>query len=74
MSTTDLPALRVPPVPEFAVPAWYKFYCFVRPEALKPGWNRYRVKETISAEGIPCYSGSCPEIYREKAFIGNYIV
>jgi dTDP-4-amino-4,6-dideoxygalactose transaminase len=22
----------------------------------------------ISAEGIPCYSGSCSEIYREKAF------
>ena len=52
-------------------PAWYKFYAFVVPEALKPGWDRYRVKETISAEGIPCYSGSCPEIYLEKAFAGT---
>jgi dTDP-4-amino-4,6-dideoxygalactose transaminase len=66
-----LAALRVPPVPADIDPAWYKFYCFVRPEVLKPGWDRYRVKETISAEGIPCYSGSCPEIYREKAFAGT---
>ena len=22
----------------------------------------------IQAEGVPCYSGSCSEIYREKAF------
>jgi len=66
-----LDALRVPPVPENVTPAWYKFYCFVRPEALKPGWDRFRVKESISAEGIPCYSGSCPEIYLEKAFAGT---
>jgi dTDP-4-amino-4,6-dideoxygalactose transaminase len=65
------PALRVPTVPEGVDPAWYKFYAFVIPEALKPGWDRYRVKETISAEGVPCYSGSCPEIYMEKAFAGT---
>jgi len=23
----------------------------------------------INAEGIPCFSGSCSEIYREKAFV-----
>jgi len=63
-----LPALRVPPVSADVEPGWYKFYAFVIPEALKPGWDRYRIKESISAEGIPCYSGSCPEIYREKAF------
>ncbi len=67
----SMPALRVPALPVDVEPAWYKFYCFLRPEYLKPGWDRYRVKETISAEGIPCYSGSCPEIYREKAFVGT---
>jgi hypothetical protein len=25
---------------------------------------------SITAEGIPCYSGSCSEIYLEKAFDG----
>jgi dTDP-4-amino-4,6-dideoxygalactose transaminase len=64
-----IPGLRVPPVPDWAGHAWYKFYAFVEPDRLKEGWDRFRVKETISAEGIPCYSGSCPEIYLEKAFV-----
>ncbi len=64
----NLPGLRVPSVPDHTRHAWYKFYAFVDPAALKPDWDRYRIKETISAEGIPCFSGSCPEIYREKAF------
>jgi len=63
-----IPGLRVPAVPAWAGHAWYKFYAFVEPARLKPGWDRFRVKETISAEGVPCYSGSCPEIYLEKAF------
>ena len=67
----EMPALRVPRVPDDVEPGWYKFYAFVVPEALKPDWDRYRIKETISAEGIPCYSGSCPEIYREKAFANS---
>ncbi|MCK9997060.1 MAG: DegT/DnrJ/EryC1/StrS family aminotransferase [Candidatus Krumholzibacteria bacterium] len=66
-----LPALRVPDGPGDVEPAWYKFYAFVVPEALKPDWDRYRLKEAISAEGIPCFSGSCPEIYNEKAFAGT---
>lgn len=69
-----LPSMRVPEVSDEVEPGWYKFYAFVAPEALKPGWDRYRVKETISAEGIPCFSGSCPEIYREKAFAGTDMV
>ncbi len=66
-----MPALRVPGVPDDVEPGWYKFYAFVVPEALKPDWDRYRIKEAISAEGIPCFSGSCPEIYKEKAFAGT---
>ncbi len=37
---------------------------------LKPGWDQIRIIEAIDAEGIPCGSGSCSEIYREKAFSG----
>jgi dTDP-4-amino-4,6-dideoxygalactose transaminase len=40
----------------------------VRPEALRPEWSRDRIMEAIKAEGIPCLSGSCSEIYLEKAF------
>jgi hypothetical protein len=48
--------------------AYYKYYAFVRPEVLRPGWTRDRIIDAINAEGIPCFSGSCSEIYLEKAF------
>lgn len=50
------------------VHAHYKFYAYVRPENLAPGWGRDRIVEAINAAGVPCYTGSCSEIYREKAF------
>ncbi len=62
------PALRVPDVPESCVHAWYRGYVFVRPESLRSGWNRDRIVQEINAAGVPCYHGSCSEIYREKAF------
>jgi hypothetical protein len=37
-------------------------------EKLKAGWTRDRIMNAINAEGIPCFSGSCSEIYLEKAF------
>ena len=48
--------------------AYYKYYVFVEPEALKSGWSRDRIMTALLAEGIPCGSGSCSEIYLEKAF------
>lgn len=50
------------------VHARYKFYAYARPEALAPGWTRDRIIEVINAHGVPCYSGSCSEVYLEKAF------
>jgi dTDP-4-amino-4,6-dideoxygalactose transaminase len=46
----------------------YKFYAFVQPDNLAVGWSRDRMVETISARGVPCYQGSCSEVYLEKAF------
>jgi dTDP-4-amino-4,6-dideoxygalactose transaminase len=68
-SFSRIPALRVTPVPAGIGHAMYKYYVFVRPERLAPGWDRDRVMNAITAEGIPCFSGSCSEIYLEKAFI-----
>jgi dTDP-4-amino-4,6-dideoxygalactose transaminase len=62
--------LRVPLPDGDVVHAWYKFYAFIEPDLLKPGWDQIRIIEAIDAEGIPCGSGSCSEIYREKAFSG----
>lgn len=66
-----LPALRVTQPPSDIGHAFYKYYVFLRPECLKPGWERDRVMNAIIAEGIPCYSGICSEIYLEKAFEGT---
>jgi dTDP-4-amino-4,6-dideoxygalactose transaminase len=60
--------LRLPlPADEF-YHSYYKYYAFVCPEYLAPGWDRDRIMTEINAEGIPCFSGSCSEIYLEKAF------
>ena len=67
-ATSQIPALRVTIPPTEIGHAYYKYYVFVRPELLKVGWNRDRIMEAIIAEGVPCYSGSCSEIYLEKAF------
>jgi dTDP-4-amino-4,6-dideoxygalactose transaminase len=62
------PALRVTEPPDHLVHSYYKYYVFVRPEELSVGWTRDRIIAAIAAEGIPCFSGSCSEIYLEKAF------
>jgi dTDP-4-amino-4,6-dideoxygalactose transaminase len=62
------PGLRVPTVPEHVEHAWYRYYVFVEPKQLKSGWNRDRVIHEIVAKGVPCFSGSCPEVYLEEAF------
>ena len=62
------PALRVPDIPGHMEHAWYKCYCFVRPERLAPGWDRHRIMAEINSHGVSCFSGSCSEVYLEKAF------
>jgi dTDP-4-amino-4,6-dideoxygalactose transaminase len=61
-------ALRVPVLPADYVHAHYKCYVQVRPEQLAEGWTRDRVAEAIVARGVPCFQGSCSEVYLEKAF------
>jgi len=61
-------ALRVPNVPDDIDHAWYKCYVFVKPKALKEGWDRDRIMREINALSVPCFSGSCSEVYLEKAF------
>lgn len=63
-----LPGLHVPDVPPEIDHAAYKCYVFVEPKALKVGWNRDRILNEINARSVPCYSGSCSEVYLEHAF------
>lgn len=59
-----VPRLRVPEVPEYIEHAAYKCYVFV--EGLPE--QRDKIIQQISDSGVPCFSGSCSEVYLEKAF------
>ena len=79
----EFPALRVPQIKCASCPgnckavgascehAHYKCYFYVEPERLAAGWTRDRIIEAINAKGVPCYQGSCSEVYLEKAFDGT---
>lgn len=64
----DCSAVRVPLPPEGITHAWYKFYAFVRPEAVAEGWSRDRILSEFASLGYPALSGSCSEIYLERCF------
>ena len=66
--------LRIPDI-EFhqvmggdSVHAYYKYYVYVRPENLSENINRDSILNALNEKKIPCFSGSCSEIYLEKAF------
>ncbi|SEK49375.1 DegT/DnrJ/EryC1/StrS family aminotransferase [Halomonas daqiaonensis] len=63
--------LRVPQIPDHIEHAAYKCYLFVEPEQLIEGWGRDRIQQAMVERGVPCFSGSCSEVYREMAFDGT---
>ena len=65
---SSIPAFRLPQTPNNVTHSYYKYYVFVRQELLKSGWSRDRIMNAVAAEGSPCFSGSCSEVYLEKAF------
>ena len=62
------PIVRTVVVPGDIEHAEYKHYIFIRPEYLKDGWSRDRIVDEVNANGVPCFQGSCSEVYLEKAF------
>ena len=79
----EFPAIRVPQIKCSSCPgncnsagascehAHYKCYVYLREERLATGWTRDRIIESINTQGVPCYQGSCSEVYLEKAFEGT---
>ncbi len=63
-----IPAVRVTVPPPDVRHAYYKYYVFVEPSLLAPDWSRDRIVDALNARGVPCFVGSCSEIYLEKAF------
>ena len=63
-----IPGLRTT-IPEKDVyHAYYKYYVFLNLDELQDSWSRDRIIASLNKAGIPCNTGICPEIYREKAF------
>jgi dTDP-4-amino-4,6-dideoxygalactose transaminase len=60
--------IRLVEVPEYSEHAEYKHYMFIKPELLAEGWTRDRIVNEIVEAGVPCFQGSCSEVYLEKAF------
>ena len=65
---SEFELIRTPELPSYMAHACYKHYCFIRPEKLKDGWTRDRIVSEIVERGVPCFQGSCSEVYLEKAF------
>ena len=51
--------------------AYYKCYVQVKTEQLPEGWSRDRIMQEVNALHVPCFSGSCSEVYLEHAFDGT---
>ncbi|MDZ4178659.1 MAG: DegT/DnrJ/EryC1/StrS aminotransferase family protein [Coriobacteriia bacterium] len=65
----EVPGLRVVLPGEGVEHAYYKYYAYVRPEALGSGWTRDRILGEVNARGVPVLQGACPEIYLQPAFV-----
>ena len=65
---TGVAGLRAPTPPAGFVHAAYKCYVYVEADKLNAGWDRDRIISELNDAGIPCGSGSCSEIYLERAF------
>ncbi len=57
--------------PSYVNHGFYRVYAAIKTDSLKKGWTRDRIIEEINSLGVPCFSGSCPEIYREQSFISS---
>jgi dTDP-4-amino-4,6-dideoxygalactose transaminase len=58
----------VPEVPEYIEHAFYKCYIHISLNLLPESCSRETIIDEIIQLGIPCFSGSCSEVYKEKAF------
>jgi len=67
----EIDAIRIPEPNADILHAYYKFYVFLDTSRLKSNWTRDRILAEVTARGVPCFSGSCSEVYLERAFDGS---
>ena len=52
--------------------AWYRFYFFLKKNIKNHQKIRFEIIKKLNKNNIRCFTGSCPEIYLEKAFKKYY--
>lgn len=68
LTLSKFKCIRTIKVPSYISHAQYKLYAFIKPEMLNESWTRDKIVDEINSLGIPCFQGSCSEVYMEKAF------
>jgi dTDP-4-amino-4,6-dideoxygalactose transaminase len=68
-SLRDLPLIKVADPPQHIGHAYYRYYASIDPIQLPNLHARDELAQSIASFGLTCGSGSCPEMYREKAFL-----
>jgi len=63
------PVFRIPTPKENIFCSYYKFYAFLNSDQQSPKYSRDELLKKLNDLGIPAFSGICPEIYLENAFI-----
>ena len=48
--------------------AWYRFYFFLKKDIKNHQKLRFKIIKDLRKNNLRCFTGSCPEIYLEKAF------
>ena len=48
--------------------AWYRFYFFLNQNVKNQNKIRFKIIKDLNKKSVKCFTGSCPEIYLEKAF------
>lgn len=64
-----LPYLRLPEPGVEKKHANYKFYAFMEPRKNAP--SRDTIMKFFNKSGIPCFTGSCSEVYLEECFVNH---
>ena len=66
-SLINVPGVRLTIPPDYIFHAYYKYYFFVYPEIFSV--SRDQIINKINESGVFCQTGSCGEIYKEKALL-----
>lgn len=65
---SELHLVRITLPPDNIYHSYYKYYFFINPNYLKKNCTRDDIISQINNLGIPCFQGTCGEVYKEKAY------